>query len=571
MALPVRLRLRLSLAAKCQLLFGAAVVLILTAALAVPWHRMRTLVIEGQEEAARRLADAWLNSKIELGSELVPVEQLRPIEATERGAGLMLTLIARDEFELASARSDFLRRGIELFQTRDDRDELFEAAATVRDLTVFRYARAIRRGDLARLRGGAEIGFGSTVGSAVGSTVLADPVEMVLLLQMRTELVSAQVMRNSLYLLGAGLLAGLLAIATFYFITMRIILSPVRVLRDTAERVSAGELSIRSDINTGDEFEQLSNMFNAMLESLKANEDKLRSVNKSLDFKVGELAQSNVVLHEANKLKSEFLANVSHELRTPLHSIIGFAEVLQETLKGRTGPVDEKRHRYIANIITSSRRLLDLINDLLDLAKIEAGRLEVRISPVSIPDTTEALLNLIRPQAEKKKLTLRRKVEPGLPTIATDPGKVQQILFNFLSNAVKFSEAEGAVTITAAAERGGDQKPPRADAPVRAVRVTVSDTGPGIALEDHERIFEKFVQLDETATREYGGTGLGLTISRDLAKLLGARIEVDSEHGRGAHFSLILPLAPPSLTASLMPEPEDASRQPSDRVAPQTA
>ncbi len=550
------IRLRLSLAAKCQLLFGAAVVLILTAALAVPWHRMRTLVIEGQEEAARRLADAWLNSKIELGSELVPVEHLRPIEAAERGTGLMLTLVARDEFDLAATRSEFLRRGIELFQTRDDRDELFEAAGTLRDQTVFRYARAIRRSDLSRIRSGAEIGFGS----AVGSTVLADPVEMVLLLQLRTELVGTQLMRNRLYLLAAGLLAGLLAIAAFYFITMRIILSPVRVLRDTAERVSAGDLAIRSEISTGDEFEQLANTFNAMLESLKANEDKLRSANKSLDLKLGELAQSNVALDEANKLKSEFLANVSHELRTPLHSVIGFAEVLQETLQGRTGPVDEKRHRYIANIITSSRRLLDLINDLLDLAKIEAGRLEVRLSTVSIPDTTEALLNLIRPQAEKKNLTLRRKVEPGLPPIETDPGKVQQILFNFLSNAVKFSPPEATITITASAERARDDKTDKAeksdhpDAPVRAVRITVTDTGPGIALEDHPRIFEKFVQLDETATREYGGTGLGLTISRDLAKLLGARIEVDSERGRGASFILILPLTPPSQIAALMPE-----------------
>ncbi len=544
-------RLRLSLANKCQLLFGAAVLLILAAALSVPWHRMQTLVTEGQEETARKLADAWLNGKIELGSELAPVEQLRPIEAAAPEQGLMLTLIDRDEFDLAAGRSAFLARAIQLFQTREDRQEMFEPGEKVRDRAVFRYARAIRRSDLSRIRSGAAVRFDS----AVESTALADPVEMVLLLQLRTEIVARQLVRNRVYIVAAGLLAGLLAIAVFYFITMRIILSPVRVLRDTAARVSDGDVAIRSDINTGDEFEQLSDMFNTMLESLKANEDKLRSVNKSLDLKLGELAESNIVLDEANKLKSEFLANVSHELRTPLHSIIGFAEVLQETLEGRTGPVDEKRQRYIGNIITSSRRLLDLINDLLDLAKIEAGRLEVHLSPLSVPGTTEAMINLIRPQAEKKGVTLRRKVAPSLPVVQTDPGKVQQILFNFLSNAVKFTPPQGAVTISAAAEGAGDGVQSAAS----GVRIAVTDTGPGIAAEDHQRIFEKFVQLDDTVTREFGGTGLGLTISRDLARLLGAKIVVDSDTGRGATFALVLPLTPPAATAALMPDAPPAA------------
>ena len=184
-----------------------------------------------------------------------------------------------------------------------------------------------------------------------------------------------------------------------------------------------------------------------MLESLRAVQERLRSTNKTLDMKLGELAQSNIALYEANKLKGEFLANVSHELRTPLHSIIGFAEVLAEALGDV--PADDKRNRYLANIVTSSRQLLELINDLLDLAKIEAGRIEVHTAPVSIADTCEALLGLIRPQAEKRGIELKMKLQPHLPVVQTDPGKLQQIVFNFLSNAVKFTPQRGTVTLAA--------------------------------------------------------------------------------------------------------------------------
>ena len=364
-------------------------------------------------------------------------------------------------------------------------------------------------------------------------------------------------MLNRIYIVTAGLLAGLLAIAVFWYITMRIVLSPVRVLRSYAEKVSEGDLNIRSDINTGDEFEQLSDIFNTMLENLKSQADQLKSTNKSLDLKLGELAESNVALYEADKIKGEFLANVSHELRTPLNSIIGFAEVLDETLSRSDDPMAPKRRRYISNIISSSRRLLDLINDLLDLAKIEAGRMDLHVVPMSVQDTAEGLINLVRPQAAKRSIELRLKIPPNLPMVQTDAGKVQQILFNFLSNAVKFTPTGGSVTMSAQVlgpapgknhpNRGNGQSP-------QAMRISISDTGPGIAPEDHPRIFEKFTQLDPSVTKEHGGTGLGLTISHDLSRLLQGRIEIDSELGRGATFSLLVPLALPSQSAPLMPE-----------------
>lgn len=316
-------------------------------------------------------------------------------------------------------------------------------------------------------------------------------------------------------------------------------------------------MNIRSDINTGDEFEQLSDVFNTMVERLNDQQDELRKSNKSLDLKLGELAESNISLYEANKLKGEFLANVSHELRTPLNSIIGFAEVLDESLKSNDDAAREKQKRYAGNIAHSSKLLLDLINDLLDLAKIEAGRIDINIGPVAIRDTAEGLLTLIRPLAEKRNITLTKRIEPNLPTIHTDAGKVHQIIFNFLSNAVKFSPENDRVTLLAEANT---RTPLGARHPEPCIRISVSDNGPGIAIDDQDAVFEKFTQLDTSVTREHGGTGLGLTISRDLAHLLNGTIELTSDIDKGATFTLVLPLELKATSAPLMPDLATAPR-----------
>ena len=208
---------------------------------------------------------------------------------------------------------------------------------------------------------------------------------------------SSQLLLNRVFLLTAGLLAGTLAIIVFSLITTQIILHPVRVLQETAEKVSEGNLNIRSDISTGDEFEQLSETLNTMLANLQHNADQLRAANKSLDMRIGQLAESNVALYESNRLKSEFLANVSHELRTPLNSILGFAELLKES-----AAADPRSSRFVQNILQSGKNLLDLINDLLDLAKIEAGRMEVRSEPLSLNDLFEGLGSILKPLTEAK-------------------------------------------------------------------------------------------------------------------------------------------------------------------------
>lgn len=542
-------RVRISLANKCQLLFGTAVVLIITATLAVLWPRLQKLVIEGQEGTARSLADAWLDDKIQLGGALTSIDS--PDQFQQSDQDLSIMLVEKLDFDYVAEGQPFISEALDRFQTRSDRHEFSQARIDAAGNPYFAYARAIRKRDLSRIGGGAAAGF-TPVLETPG---LANPVEMMLIIRLRDDTAAKQLMLNRIYLVAAGLVAGLLAIGTFWFITTRIILSPVRVLRDTAEKVSEGDLNIRSDINTGDEFEQLSDMFNTMLANLKGNEEDLRKINKSMDLKLGELAESNVALYEANKIKGEFLANVSHELRTPLNSIIGFAEVLEDTLKDRTGPVDEKRKRYIRNIIVSSRHLLDLINDLLDLAKIEAGRMEVHPAPINIGDTVEGLVNLIRPQAEKRHIDLRIQLSQNVPIVTTDAGKCQQVLFNFLSNAVKFTPENGTVTVATEScgpppsmQRGG--KPD----PEGWVKISVTDTGPGIAPEDQDRIFEKFTQLDSTVTREHGGTGLGLTISRQLADMLRGEITLVSKLGEGATFSIIIPRVLEAHSVPLMPD-----------------
>jgi signal transduction histidine kinase len=174
--------------------------------------------------------------------------------------------------------------------------------------------------------------------------------------------------------------------------------------------------------------------------------------------------------------------------------------------------------------------------------------MEMRTGPVSIADTLEGLINLIKPLAEKQEIVVKQKVQPNLPKVFTDAGKLQQVLFNFLANAVKFTPPKGVVSVEAELLEKPDGGEPT------HLRISVTDTGPGIRPDDQERIFEKFVQLDPGVTKEFGGTGLGLTISQELAELLQGKIELDSSPGRGATFSLMIPLILTEPTTPLMPE-----------------
>ncbi|HMN42813.1 MAG TPA: HAMP domain-containing sensor histidine kinase, partial [Phycisphaerales bacterium] len=383
----------------------------------------------------------------------------------------------------------------------------------------------------------------------------------------------SQLLVNTAYLFSAGLIALGLALLVFYLITTKLILSPVRQLRETAELVREGNISTRSDIRTGDEFEEMSETFNQMLEAITTSQEQLRAINAQLDLKVNELSERNVALYEANRVKGEFLASVSHELRTPLNSIIGFAELLLENVvkdeeqaaalaasgwAGLAPPTPEeqtklaKRKRYLENILNAGRNLMDLIEGLLEMAKVEAGKLDLRVAPMNVRDACEALVALIRPLADRGGVELSAEFAGDVPNIDTDAKKFQQIIFNLLSNAVKFTSEKAAdekaagmtpvAKVVLRAERlvgRGSEGPEAQD----RVRISVLDTGPGIAPEDQKRIFQKFEQLDTGHTRRHAGTGLGLAICRELTTMLQGEVHVESELGRGAMFSVILPLA----------------------------
>jgi signal transduction histidine kinase len=335
---------------------------------------------------------------------------------------------------------------------------------------------------------------------------------------------------NRAMLITAALVTAILAMVSSYMIVRYVIVKPVKHLRDVSDAIAAGRLNIRSQIQTGDEFEDLSHAFNRMLHNLVAMQQELRDVNDDLDRKVDELAQANMALYEMNRLKSDFLATMTHELRTPLNSIIGFSEVL-----AGSDALAERQRRYAANIQTSGKMLLGMINDILDLAKIESGKMEVRIDDFSIRDVCEALVNLTRPIADRKNITLECKLEEAIPLMRQDPGKVHQILYNLLSNAIKFTPEGGRVTLRARTER-------------RFVVLEVEDTGIGIAEEDREKVFEKFRQAkvpgqeDNVLTREHQGTGLGLSIVRELTRLLGGEIHLRSQLGQGSTFTIRIPL-----------------------------
>jgi signal transduction histidine kinase len=342
-------------------------------------------------------------------------------------------------------------------------------------------------------------------------------------IRMPTKMIQEGVELNRAFLMATALVTALLIMAGSWIIVRYIIVKPVKHLKEVSDAISAGELNVRSEIQTGDEFEDLSHAFNRMLRNLVSMQDQWRKVNADLDRKVDELAQANMALYESNRLKSDFLATMSHELRTPLNTILGFSDVLLSS-----EPLTDKQSRWAHNIQSSGQKLLALINDILDLAKIEAGKMQVRVEEFSLQEVCEGLLNMFRQMAEKKNIDLRGHIDPDIPPLRQDVTKLQQILQNLLSNAIKFTPEGGRVALKAEADAGH-------------VILTASDTGVGIAPEEQELVFQKFRQSGNPLTREHAGTGLGLSIVRELTKLLGGEIVLHSELGRGSTFTIRLP------------------------------
>lgn len=251
------------------------------------------------------------------------------------------------------------------------------------------------------------------------------------------------------------------------------------------------------------------------------------NLEEQVAVRTAELAVAKDRAEAADRLKSAFLATMSHELRTPLNSIIGFTGVL---LKGLVGPLNDEQVRQLGMVRTSAHHLLALINDVLDLSKIEAGQLRLAFAPFPLGEVVNESVRALQPAAERKGLALRSEVAPDVGVVVSDRRRVEQVLLNLLSNAVKFTDAGG---VTLRAVLRGER-----------LAVSVADTGIGIAPDDLTRIFRPFHQLEAGLTRRYEGTGLGLSICRRLAELLGGDIGVESEPGRGSTFTFSFPVRP---------------------------
>lgn len=319
------------------------------------------------------------------------------------------------------------------------------------------------------------------------------------------------------------------SILTLHFVLRRLVIQPLHHLRNVSDEISRGKYDLRATIDTDDEFNELAEAFNRMLRHLTESQTQLQELNTQLDGKVDELARANLHLYEANRLKSDFLANMSHELRTPLNSIIGFSDVLYDI-----SSLTDKQKRYASNIQKSGRMLLEMINDILDLAKVEAGKMNVGPTSFDLGMVVHAQCDMLRSLIEEKNMDLQVNISPDLTPVFQDQPKIQQILTNLLSNAIKFTPDGGLITLTIGC-LGED-----------LFHMTVADTGVGIPESDFDVIFEKFRQSNSIVqgsglTREYSGTGLGLSIVKELCKLLGGEIRLTSQLGTGSTFQVILP------------------------------
>ena len=263
---------------------------------------------------------------------------------------------------------------------------------------------------------------------------------------------------------------------------------------------------------------------------LESQNADLTALNEKLEVQHREVTRLNAELDQASKLKDQFLANMSHELRTPLNSVIGFSDLLLGMLPD-DGPDVETQRDYLETIARNGRHLLELINELLDLSKIAAGRMELRLEPLDLHAMLREAADSVRSLLEARKHTLAIEPPRDHVVLQADRGRLHQVLLNLLSNAIKFTTDGGRIALSARLEETG------------RVRIAVSDSGIGIAAEDQDKLFKEFVQLDASASRRYEGTGLGLALSKRLVELHGGTIGVDSELGKGSTFWFTLPRA----------------------------
>jgi len=526
---------------KSLVLFGLGLTVLATITFALYWWQTSGLVEEGNRQAARQLippiilAHHWKwdqpDETKEDFNEIIErmAEDMQPADLTE----FKYELFSPDPSSATSPTdrpidSSGYEAARELKQMlRETPDEPLEIVREVEDEQASErseyqfYAGIVAKQSCIDCHKSLANGGDLQVGDLIGVVKISMPLD-------RTR---ASLHRVFAFVISAELVKVVLAILAIYLIVRYVITKPVMHLKKVSDAIAQGNLELRAEIRTGDEFEELSHAFNRMLRHLVTIQDELKDVNIDLDSKIDQLAQVNLRLYEMNNLKNEFLATMSHELRTPLNSILGFSDVLAAAEN-----LDDRQNRYVSNIRSSGQSLLAMINDVLDLAKIESGRMEVHAIEFKLEDLVERQVTSVAPLAEKKNIDLDFAVDPECPLLFSDVGKLEQILLNLLSNAIKFTPEGGRVRVHGR----------RHDA--RQVDLVVEDNGVGIPLDDQEAIFEKFRQgsgtpgQEDPMTREYGGTGLGLSIVKELARLLGGSVGLESEFGKGSTFTVRIPV-----------------------------
>jgi signal transduction histidine kinase/DNA-binding response OmpR family regulator len=332
-----------------------------------------------------------------------------------------------------------------------------------------------------------------------------------------------------------------IAIALIYLMVNKLVRQPVENLAEKAKKFAEGDMSISVDIKTEDEIGILGKTFNYMVENVSSTSKKLEEEVKRKTALLNErtklltlLERANKELRELDKLKSTFLANMSHELRTPMNAIIGYTDLL---IDGVDGTINEDQEKDLRKVAANARHLLQLINDVLDISKIEAGKMKLSPKEIDLKWLVESVLHTFEPQMKLKGLKLTIDIPDGLPLIYGDEDRIREIFINLLSNAVKFTQ-KGGITISAKLS----ERAVKPGEPPMFMEICVEDTGIGIKEEDIGKIFDKFVQADLTTVRQYEGTGLGLSIARGLVSLHKGIIWATSKVGEGSRFCFTLPL-----------------------------